>query len=79
MDGRIEFKELMLGLFFSRGEVAGFFSERMDDGALPAYGVLGLFAEFHEVVLDHTDDVEAGCYYFGVGEAFAHDVSVAGA
>lgn len=52
---------------------------RMDDGALPAYGLLGLFAEFHEVVLDHTDDVEAVCYYFGVGEAFAHDVSVAGA
>lgn len=73
----VEFKELMQGLLFPGGEVAGSFSQGMDDEAFPAYGLLSLFAEFHKVVLDHADDVEAIRYYFGVGEAFADDVSVA--
>ena len=79
MDGGVEFKELVKGLFFPAGQVAGSFSQGVDDGALPTYGLLGLFAEFQEVALDHSDDMEAVSDDFGVGEACSHDGSVAGA
>ena len=73
------FLEFVQSLFFSGGQVAVSFSEGMDDSALPAYGLLSLFAEFQEVVLDHSDDVEPVVHYFGVGKVFSDDVSVAGA
>ena len=77
MDGGVEFEELVQGLLFPACEVAGSFAQGDDDGAFPAYGLLSLFAEFHEVVLDHADDVEAVGHCFGVGEVFCHDCSVA--
>lgn len=79
MDGGVEFKEFTQGLFFPDCQVAGSFSQGVDDGALPPYGLLGLFAELQEVVLDHSDDVEAVSDDFGVGEALSDDGSVAGA
>ncbi len=77
MDGRVEIKELVQGLLFSRGQVAGPFSEGMDDVAFPAYGLLRMFAELDEVMLDHSDDMETVGDDFGVGKVLAHDASVA--
>ncbi len=77
MDGGVELEELMQGFLFPACEVAGPFSQRVDDGAFPAYGLLRLFAEFEEVMLDHSDDMETVGYYFSVGETCSDDVSVA--
>ena len=79
MDGGVELKEFMQGFLFLASQVTGSFSQGMDDEALPSYGLLGLFAEFHEVVLYHSYDVEAVGDDFGIGEAFSNDGPVAGA
>lgn len=76
---RVEFKELLQSLPFTGRQVAAPLSQGSYDGPLPADGLLSLFAELHEVMVDHSDDVEAVGYYFGVGEASLDDISVAGA
>lgn len=69
----------MQSLPFPGRQVAGPLSQGTDDGPLPAYHLLGLPAELHEVMADHPNDIEAVGYYVSIEEAFADDGSVAGA